>query len=493
MNDAPSRPVPQRLQLPRSPKSLRPERKAVASPQLACSPIPVPINTHDDAPPPPIVTRVLAPARPSHPRILSKRHLSGMMRLWSLEQRTVMSRGPLYYYRQRVTSGDLQPDPAQELAAEKLESLHHALINFRPRSARNGWKERFGLARRASMAVPQGLYLYGGVGRGKSMLMDVFFQSAPVQAKRRVHFHAFMQEIHERLRVMRQEPGFRELRPDRRVKDYDILPALARDIARECWLLCFDELQVQDIADAMILGRLFEVLFESEVVVVATSNRPPRDLYKDGLQRESFLPFIALIENKLDTLHLDSAVDYRLTNLRNTDLYITPLDDLSDQRLEATFAKVTQGQEITSEVIQIHGRVLTFPRVCHKICFSTFPDLCQQNLGPADYLAIAERFDMLFIARIPTLNPSMRNEAKRFVTLVDALYEHKVKLICSAERPPENLYPAGDGAFEFQRTASRLFEMQSQEYISGKGASRAAFAPRDAASDSWAAPAAERT
>lgn len=376
-----------------------------------------------------------------------------------------MTDGPLNQYRARLASGEIRPDPAQALAAEKLESLHHALAAFRPGTGRTGWKERFGLARRTIAEPPQGLYIYGGVGRGKSMLMDLFFHSAPVLAKRRVHFHAFMQEMHGRLRAMRQHPGIRELRPGKRARDDDILPALARDIARECGLLCFDEFQVQDIADAMILGRLFETLFEAGVVIVATSNRPPRDLYKDGLQRENFLPFIALIERKLDVMHLDSPTDYRLESMRAMHVYITPLDDASDRRLEDYFRKLTHGAHVGPEALTVHGRAVRIPRASDDIAFASFAELCEQPLGPADYLAIAGRFDVLFLSRVPGLSPARRNEAKRFVTLVDALYEHKVKLICSAERPPETLYPTGDGAFEFERTVSRLFEMQTEKYI----------------------------
>ena len=382
-----------------------------------------------------------------------------------------MTDGPLNHYRARLAAGEIRPDPAQELAAEKLESLHHALAAFRPGSGRTGWKERFGLARRVVAEPPQGLYIYGGVGRGKSMLMDLFFRTAPVAAKRRVHFHAFMQEVHGRLRAMRQHPGIRELRPGKRARDDDILPALARDIARDCGLLCFDEFQVQDIADAMMLGRLFETLFEAGVVIVATSNRPPRDLYKDGLQRENFLPFIALIERKLDVMHLDSPTDYRLESMRAMHVYITPLDDASDRRLEDYFRKLTRGARVGPEALTVHGRAVQIPRASDDIAFASFAELCEQPLGPADYLAIAGRFDVLFLSRVPGLSPARRNEAKRFVTLVDALYEHRVKLICSAEKPPETLYPVGDGAFEFERTVSRLFEMQTEKYIGSPHAS----------------------
>jgi cell division protein ZapE len=378
-----------------------------------------------------------------------------------------MPEGPLAHYRGRLASGEIRPDPAQELAAEKLESLYHALVGYQPAAGRSGWKERFGLARRRT-EPPQGLYLYGGVGRGKSMLMDMFFRTAPVAQKRRVHFHAFMQEVHGTLNKQRRREADDTLRGRPRQKPRagnDIVRDVARSFAAEAWLLCFDELQVQDIADAMILGRLFEAFFEAGVVIVATSNRPPRDLYKDGLQRELFVPFIALIEQKLDVLHLEAGTDYRLESMRMMDVYLTPLGPDSDARLEAYFRQLTHGADVGPETLMVNGRKLEVPRASDDIAFMSFKQLCEQPLGPADYLTLAQKYDVLVLAGIPPLKPENRNEAKRFVTLIDALYEHKAKLICSAARPAEQLYPAGDGSFEFERTVSRLHEMRSEAYI----------------------------
>jgi cell division protein ZapE len=370
-----------------------------------------------------------------------------------------MPEGPLSLYRARRGTGTLRPDPDQELAAEKLQSLHHALKNYRPQTGRTGWRERFGLARRPEpVEAPQGLYLYGGVGRGKSMLMDLFFETAPIERKRRVHFHAFMLEVHQRIHKHRQARG-KATGPD------DALPELARQMADEAWLLCFDEFHVVDIADAMILGRLFTALFEAGVVVVATSNWAPDLLYKDGLQRELFLPFIALLKERLDVMALDGPTDYRLDRLKGTPVYYWPLGPATDRTMKALFASLIDGAPAAAMHLLVQGRRVDIECAAKGVAWVDFWDLCGKPFGAADFLAIATHFHTVLIDDVPTLKDDRRNEAKRFMTLIDALYEHKVNVVVAADGPPERLYPEGQHAFEFERTVSRLMEMQSEDYL----------------------------
>ncbi|MGE5539565.1 MAG: cell division protein ZapE [Gemmatimonas sp.] len=371
-----------------------------------------------------------------------------------------MSPGPLAIYRERRQAGVLAPDPAQALAAEKLESLARALAGYRPRAAEaQGWLARFGL-RPASPRPPQGLYLYGAVGRGKSMLMDLFYESAPVAARhrRRVHFHTFMQEVHQRMHALRGSG-----------ETADIIGAVADEVAAKTWLLCFDEFQVTNIADAMILGRLFEALFERGVVVVATSNRSPDQLYERGLQRELFLPFIALIKNKLDVLCLDGETDWRRARIRGMKVYHVPLGRAAAEALDAAFRTLTDDDaDAGPATLTVLGRTLEIPLAARGVARFSFEELCARALGAADYFALATHFHTLILAGIPRMNADRRNEAIRFTTLIDALYEHRVNLVCSAEAPPDELYTEGEGSFEFHRTASRLIEMQSEAYQSAE-------------------------
>jgi cell division protein ZapE len=363
--------------------------------------------------------------------------------------------GPLPRYRALQRSGALAHDAAQELAAEKLQSLHKALRNYHPSEKASGWRERLGLSHRREMDAPQGLYIFGPVGRGKSMLMDLFFATVPIALKRRVHFHAFMLEVQATLHLWRQDKDG----PD------DVIAALADKIAAEATLLCFDEFHVSNIADAMILGRLFEALFDRGVVVVATSNYEPDDLYRDGLQRDRFLPFIALIKDKLDVLELDAARDYRLQRIKDMRLYFCPLGEAAARHMKESFAQLTGGAEPRPDHLTVQERRLDVPRQAEGVAWFDFDDLCARPLGAADYLAIATHFNTVLIDCVPTLSPDHRDHARRFVTLIDELYEHRVNVVIAAAAPPERLYPSGDGSFDFERTVSRLNEMQSVDYL----------------------------
>lgn len=370
--------------------------------------------------------------------------------------------GPLAAYRQARKGGVLKPDPAQELAAEKLEGLSHALKGYRldespPGASRlAGWRSRLGLGRRPKTEAPQGLYLYGSVGRGKSMLMDIFFAGVPLERKRRVHFHAFMTETHDRLHAWRQSSKGNKVDP---------LPEIAGDIAESAWLLCFDEFVVVNIADAMILGRLFESLFERGVVVVATSNFPPDRLYEGGLQRERFLPFIDLLKQRLDLLDLGEGVDYRLARLQEMPVFHRPLGTAATAELDEAFRRLTDGTAAQPTSLTVKGREIRISAAARGVARSDFTALCAQPLGAEDYLALATHFHTLVLDGVPNLGPEQRNEARRFMTLIDALYEHRTNLVMAADAPPEALYSGEDGAFEFRRTVSRLNEMQAADYI----------------------------
>lgn len=368
-----------------------------------------------------------------------------------------MPDGPLAAYRAQLAAGALKPDMMQALAAEKLESLWRALKDYRPSDGTSGWRARFGLTGRADQA-PLGLYLCGGVGRGKSMLMDLFFAAVTLDRKRRVHFHAFMLEIHHRLHRWRQQSR-RDDAGD------DPIARVAAEIAGEAWLLCFDEFQVTNVADAVVLGRLLDALFQRGVVMVVTSNSAPEALYPGGLQRELFLPAIDLINHRLDVLELAGELDYRRRVLTRMAVYFMPLGEAASDALRDAFHELTEGAESAPEEVIVQGRRLIVARAARGVARSTFVELCERPLGPADYLALATHFHTLILDGVPRLDPERRDEARRFMTLVDALYEHRAKLICAAAGEPEQIYPAGDHAKEFERTASRLHEMRSEAYL----------------------------
>lgn len=359
-------------------------------------------------------------------------------------------------YEAKVASGALSVDPAQAEAAGLLDELAARLAN----------PPKTGL-----FSKPQpvrGVYLWGGVGRGKSMLMDLFFGEAVTQPKRRVHFHEFMAQVHERLGIWRKMTDAEKKRSPWRVKSAgdDPIPPVAKQIAAEAKLLCFDEFQVTQIADAMILGRLFDQLFQRNVTVVATSNRHPDALYKDGINRQLFLPFIKELKDRCEVLELVSARDYRLDRLVEAPVWYAPLNGASAAALDRAWDRLTLGAEPQHCVLTVKGRKLEVSREAAGVARFTFEELCARPLGPIDYLAIAGTFHTLILEGIPLLSPDKRNEAMRFISLIDALYEAKVKLVASAEAEPGALYPEGDGSFEFERTASRLFEMRSKDYLS---------------------------
>jgi cell division protein ZapE len=367
-----------------------------------------------------------------------------------------VSEGPLQRYRALRREGRLGPDGPQELAAEKLQRLFLALAGYEPAAGAPGWRARLGLARRRE-AAPQGLYIYGAVGRGKSMLMDLFFEEASVAAKRRVHFHAFMLDVHARLHGLRGQAE--------RGEGGDLMAPLAAAIAAEAWLLCFDEFHVVDIADAMILARLFTALFEAGVVVVATSNWPPDQLYAGGLQRQLFLPFIALLKERLDVLELTGTVDHRRRRLAGRRVWHHPAGPAAARALDEIFATLADGAPAAPASLALLGRRLEVPRAARGVAWFPFEALCGRPLGPADYLALAVHYDTVIVEGIPRLTEDRRDETKRFMILVDALYEHKAGLVASAAAAPDGIFAGETHAAEFPRTASRLAEMQSDEYI----------------------------
>nr|WP_294817215.1 cell division protein ZapE [uncultured Sphingomonas sp.] len=356
-------------------------------------------------------------------------------------------------YRELVAAGELRADAEQAAAAERLDRLAQELEAI-PKKGSILWR-----ALGRAPEPPRGVYLWGGVGRGKSMLMDLLFDTVDIRRKRRVHFHEFMLEVHERLNVERQK------------NTQDPVVAVADALAEDIRLLAFDEMVVNNPADAMILSRLFTEMMGHGLTVVATSNRAPGALYKDGLNRQLFLPFIALIEAKMDVLPLNGPVDYRLDRLGSMNTWLVPNGSEATAQLSAAFFRLTDypvedAARVPSCDLPVQGgREIHVPRCVKGVAVFSFKRLCGEARGAPDYLAIAHRFHTVILVGIPRLGPENRNEAARFVTLIDALYENRVKLLAAADAQPDDLYIAGDGAFEFERTASRLHEMASDEYL----------------------------
>jgi cell division protein ZapE len=364
-------------------------------------------------------------------------------------------------YAHLVATGEIADDPAQRKIIATLDRLIDEIRakRLQRKSSALGWL--FAKSRAAPELVT-GLYVHGGVGRGKTMLMDLFFEMVPVRRKRRVHFNAFMADAHDRIQKHRLA------RKNGEAKEDDPIPPVARALADEAWVLCFDEFSVTDIADAMILSRLFSALFANGVVLVATSNLAPDDLYRDGLNRQLFLPFIALLKRHAGVMALDSPTDYRMEKLNRMPVYLTPLSVDAERLMDEAWEVVTRGKPDASDAVAVKGRQVVVPRAAGAAARFSFADLCDAPLGARDYLAIADKYDTIFIDRVPVLDQTRRNPAKRFILLVDTLYDRHIRLFISAEAPPQGLYQGRPGvteAFEFDRTASRLIEMQSREWL----------------------------
>ena len=373
-------------------------------------------------------------------------------------------------YEARVAAGELQPDAGQAAGLQALVRLSNDMANQ---------PSGIPLLRRLSrQEATRGVYLWGPVGRGKSMLMDLFYETAPEPAKRRTHFHIFMGEVHRLVAAWRAgREGVGDVRFGRRRGDDPIVP-VAEALAKQARLICFDEFQVTDIADAMILGRLFEAMFERGVTLVATSNRHPDQLYKDGLNRQLFAPSIDLLKSRVEVVEVAGAKDWRLARLRAAGAWFRPLDPDARRSFAALWREMLGAGEETGATVEVLGRKLTLPHAAGGLLRASFASLCSVALRPNDYLAIAARFHTVFLEDVPKLSSNRREEARRFVTLIDALYEARTRLVILADGEPAALYPAGDGAFEFERTASRLEEMRSAGWLSEGGALSASTSSR---------------
>lgn len=360
----------------------------------------------------------------------------------------------------KVAAGEMQPDPLQAAMAQRFDVLLEAIQAQRParKSSALGWL--FATRKPEKSAVPRGLYIHGGVGRGKTMLMDLFFSLVPIKRKRRAHFHEFMADVHDRIHQHRQKLKNGE------TKQADPVPPVAEALIAEARLLCFDEFSVTDIADAMILSRLFSELFARGCILVATSNVEPDNLYKDGLNRGLFLPFVDLLKKHVDIVALDSGTDYRLEKDEALPVFRHPLGTEADQAMDKAWERETAGAAVGPATIGFRGRKITVPAAAGRAARFSFADLCEKPMGAADYLAVLERYDTIFLDHIPLLGPERRNETKRFINLVDTIYDHGARLFASAAAAPESLLVAKKGTegFEFDRTVSRLIEIRSVEY-----------------------------
>lgn len=361
-----------------------------------------------------------------------------------------MATSLLERYRRLLAEGKIAPDSAQALAVEKLQMLSNRLAHYTSPLT----TDFFSFFTRRRGEVPKGLYIFGGVGRGKTMLMDLFFQATPIKQKRRSHFHEFMADVHARLTVARRE-----------AKD-DPLHYVAKAIASETRLLCLDELFVIDIADATILHRLFTVFFESGTAIVVTSNAHPQDLYKNGRNRDLFLPFIDLIEENMELLQLEAAQDYRLEHLSSSSLYFTPINADAKASVDELWNRLTFGEPCQGETLNVLGHDLRVPQACLGIARFAFADLFEKPLGAQDYQALVRAYHTIFVEGIPVMGGEHRNSARRFITFIDTLYDHHTGLVATADAEPAALYRVGDGAEHFERTVSRLIEMRSPEYLS---------------------------
>jgi cell division protein ZapE len=360
-------------------------------------------------------------------------------------------------YDERLAAGDIRADPAQAVGLQALARLERDL------EASPSGGRLTALFRKPESQ--RGVYLFGPVGRGKSMLMDLFFETVAFEKKRRTHFHVFMGEIHRLIGAWRTGDASARRARFGQHKGDDPIPPVADVVADAARLLCFDEFQVTDIADAMILGRLFEALFARGVTLVATSNRAPEQLYKDGINRQLFLPFIDLLKARLEVVSVAGGHDYRLDRLRAAGVWFSPIDPDNRRQFDALWRDMLGPEEESGATVEVLGRKIHLPHASGGLMRASFASLCSVALGPNDYVAIAERFHTLFLEDLPKLTPARREEARRFVILIDALYEAHARLIALAEGQPAELYPAGDGAFEFERTASRLEEMRSADWL----------------------------